>query len=227
MSPVASGIQSTVAVGIDAVLQDSYLLVVELRQGASVQNSQELQQRCATQVERVREQLETSGLSRRSIDYISHAQCALLDEVMLGCAEGGAHTRWASEPLQAKFFSRHQAGVTLYEDMREVLQAPAPDLQVLTVFQRVLALGFQGRYRDVDDPERLQLLAALDAQVGPLRVDSVSAVLAGGGRPVGRLQPLRSTLAHVLAASLLLAGAWWGLDTMLGNLVAAHLGGQA
>ncbi|MFK8330593.1 type VI secretion system protein TssL, short form [Pseudomonas sp. BJa5] len=226
MNPITTGTPSTVAVDVDALLQDSYLLVVELRHGASAQNSLELQQRSARQVERVREQLAAAGVSQRSIDHISHAQCALLDEVMLGCAKGVAHDGWASEPLQAKFFSHHQAGESLYEDMREVLREPAPDLQVLTAFQRVLALGFQGRYRDINDPERAQLLTALNAQVAPLSTGPVPVALAGPGLPTGNLRGLRSPWAHALAAALLLAGGWWGLDAMLGKLIFAYLLGQ-
>ncbi|WP_163000370.1 DotU family type IV/VI secretion system protein, partial [Pseudomonas viridiflava] len=107
---------------VDALLQDTYLLVVELRQGALVAPGEALVQLCVEQVERVREHLRASGLSQRNIDHISHAQCALLDEAVLSCAEDEQHAGWASEPLQARFFNRHQAGEFLYEDMRDVLR---------------------------------------------------------------------------------------------------------
>src|SRR5471032_3384465 len=168
MNLTASKAQTVAAVDIDALLQDTYLLVVELRQGASVQHSLKLSRFCVEQVEQVRHRLKLAGLNQRSIDHISHAQCALLDEAMLTCAKGDEHASWASKPLQARFFNRHQAGKFLYEDMREVLREAAPDRQVLTVFQRVLMLGFRGRYSDLADPEREQLLDALNAQVAPL-----------------------------------------------------------
>jgi type VI secretion system protein ImpK len=219
--------QTATAVDIDALLQDSYLLVVELRQGASAQNSHDLSQRCAEQIEHVRERLKHAGLSQRSIDHISHAQCALLDETVLNCAKDDAHALWASEPLQARFFSRHQAGEFLYEDMREVLREPAPDRHVLTAFQRVLMLGFQGRYHDMNDPEREQLLAALNAQVAPLELSHGLTTQAGVGRRIVSLHGLRSPLAHVLSAGLLLVGVWWGLDHLLGAVIATLLPGQA
>ncbi|WP_110973012.1 type VI secretion system protein TssL, short form [Pseudomonas huaxiensis] len=214
-------------VNVDALLQDSYLLVVELRQGGFTQNGQALGQLCETQIEHVREGLKAAGLDQRSIDYISHAQCALLDETVLSCAQGDIHAGWASEPLQAKFFSRHQAGEFLYEDMRAVLREPAPDLSVLTVFQRVLMLGFKGRYRDVDDPEREHLLAALNALVPPLGIGHSLATQVVGGRRWSALAGLRSSLLHVVAAVLLVVGVWWGLDHMLDDAVATLLPGQA
>ena len=69
---------AAMTVDIDALLQDSYLLVVELRQGASAQSSDEVKALCVRQVEHVRQRLMDAGLAQRSIDHISHAQCCLL-----------------------------------------------------------------------------------------------------------------------------------------------------
>jgi type VI secretion system protein ImpK len=218
---------AALAVNIDALLQDSYLLVVELRQGASVKDGPTLWDLCVKQVEHVRQMLEHAGLSPRSIAYISHAQCALLDETVLGLVDVDARDSWTKEPLQAKFFSRHQAGEFLYEDMREVLREPAPDPLVLTTFHRVLMLGFQGRYRDADDPEREQLLSAFHAQVAPLALSRTLAtqVKIGQGLRIG-LWP-RTPLAHGLLVALLFIGLWWGLDQLLANLLDSVLPGEA
>lgn len=210
---------------IDALLQDTYLLVVELREGACAQDGEQLWQFCAAQVERVREALAASGLSQRSVDHVCHAQCALLDETVLGREKDAAHAAWASEPLQARFFNRHQAGEFLYEDMREVLLEPAPDVQVLTVYQRVLMLGFQGRYRDAGDPERQELLAALNERVAPLAVKQPLVTQAGRRRD-NPFERLRSPLVQGVAAVLVVAGAWWAFDQMLAEQVAALMQGQ-
>ncbi|NVZ85727.1 DotU family type IV/VI secretion system protein [Pseudomonas yamanorum] len=210
---------------LDALLQDIYLLVVELHQGASLQNSPQLPERCAKQVEQVRQGLKDAGVGARSLELISYAQCALLDETALGCAKEEAHANWAREPLQAKFFNRHQAGEFLYEDIGEALRQPASDVLVLTAFQRVLMLGFQGRYRDVNDPEREQLLTALNARVVPLQLNH-TLTTHRVGRGIHRLRWVGSPLAHVLMAGLLLAGTWWGLDHWLGGLIVTLLPGQ-
>lgn len=227
MNLKASRTQTALAVDIDALLQDSYLLVVELRQGASVKDGPTLRDLCVKQVEHVRQMLERAGVSPRSIDYISHAQCALLDETVLVRVKEDARDPWTKEPLQAKFFNRHQAGEFLYEDMREVLREPAPDPLVLTAFHRVLMLGFQGRYRDADDPEREQLLSAFHAQVAPLALGRTLAtqVTIGQGQRI-RLWP-RSPLAHGLLVGLLFVGLWWGLDQLLSNLLNSVLPGEA
>lgn len=210
---------------LDALLQDTYLLVVSLREGASLQNSPQLPEHCAKQVEQVRQGLKDAGVGARSLALISYAQCALLDETALGYAKGDAHANWAREPLQAKFFNRHQAGEFLYEDISEALRHPAPDVLVLTAFQRVMMLGFQGRYRDVNDPEREQLLAALNARVAPLQLNH-TLMTHRVGRRMQRLRRIGSPMVHALAAGLLLAGTWWGLDHWLGGLAATLVPGQ-
>lgn len=208
---------------IDALLQDTYLRVVELRYGTGVHSSPELWPRCVADVEHVRASLQEDGLDSRSIELISHAQCALLDETVLACAEGKAHEDWAMETLQARFFSSHQAGESLYEDMRTVLREASAHPDVFTVFQRVLMLGFLGRYRDVNHPERQQLLAAIDAHVTPLDTSQSLVTHVGGTSHLPMWGWLTSPLVHVLAASGLLVGLWWGLDHTLGEAVASLL----
>jgi type VI secretion system protein ImpK len=210
------------AVDIDALLHDSYLLVVELRQGASVHDTAALQRLCLDEVEQVRQQLEQIAMEPRNIEHISHAQCALLDEAILVCTEGPVRDEWTREPLQARLFNRHQAGEFLYEEMQRVLREPSPDPRVLTVFHRVLMLGFKGRYTDPDDPAREQMLAALDAQVAPLKIGQNLITQKGG-----RLARYPSTWSHVTAVALLLTGAWWAMDQWLAGVVASLMPGQA
>ncbi|MHC5352424.1 type VI secretion system protein TssL, short form [Metapseudomonas furukawaii] len=215
------------AIDIDALLQDTYLLVVSLREGAVPQSGRELWRHCCKQVETLRNALEEAGISQRSIDCISYAQCALLDETVLGYASDEAHANWASEPLQAKFFNRHQAGEFLYEDMREVLRQPAPDPQVLTVYHRVLMLGFKGRYRDLRAPEREELLSTLDAQVRPLVVRDGLISDSARGHGFVLQQWLRSPVIQLFVAAALIAGAWWSMDHLLQRAVASLLPGVA
>lgn len=214
-------------VDIDGLLQDSYLLVVELRQGKCVLSSKALTELCSKQIEHVRLHLKNAGLSRRSIDHISHAQCALLDETVLSCTETVVHADWAGEPLQAKFFGRHQAGESLYEDMREVLREPSPDVYVLTAFQRLLVLGFQGRYREINDPQRAQLLAELTSRVPPMALSQCLPTQVNTRRRFNPLRWLRSPVAQIAVVSLLLVSVWLGLDHLLGEWIVTPLAGEA
>lgn len=201
-------------IDMDALLQDSYLLVVNLRHKGDVQESNELWARCTEKVERVRTRLMEAGMNERSIDRISYAQCALLDETVLARATGNAHAEWAARPLQAHFFKRHEAGVQLYEDMREALAEPAPDRNVLTCYHRVLMLGFQGSYPGERSAVREQLVAALGERVEAFApATDIAGLLRNEQR--GALRWLRVPLVHVLVAASLVAGLWWGLNHLL------------
>jgi type VI secretion system protein ImpK len=173
----------------------------------------------ASQVAFVRQKLQHAGISQRTIDHISLAQCALLDETVLNCVNDQGHSSWAGEPLQARFFKRHQAGVSLYEDMREVLREPASDPQVLAMFQRVLALGFHGQYSGQNAPERTQLLAALNEQVPPLVLERALPTQRGTGRQGFARGWLRAPLLHALTGGLLLLATWYSMDRQLGVLL--------
>ncbi len=175
-------------INIDALLRDTFLTVVELRQGTTVELRQgttvrhgiELYRHCQRQVELVRERLKDAGFSRENVEHITYAQCALLDETVLsrsGMDDGQAI--WMKNPLQSHFFNTLQAGdffntlqagELLYERMKQVLQEPAPAQAVLTCFHRVLLLGFRGRYQDPAAPERDQLISTLNGQVAPFGV---------------------------------------------------------
>uniref|UniRef100_A0A7C1WT49 DotU family type IV/VI secretion system protein n=1 Tax=Pseudomonas graminis TaxID=158627 RepID=A0A7C1WT49_9PSED len=209
------------SVDVDQLLQDSYLLVVELRHGASAPDSDALWAVCTRQVVEVRDALTQAGVSQRNVDLISHAQCALMDETVLIHADAAARAKWTHEPLQAHYFGRHQAGQFLYEEMREVLHEPSPDPSVLRVYHRVLMLGFLGRYKEPNHPKRQQLMAELTARVAPLTLDQAlpTWIDARGRKPLPAW--LRAPLLHLLAAGLLLAGIWWLLDSHLAALVAS------
>jgi type VI secretion system protein ImpK len=208
-------------VDTDALLQDSYLLVVQVRNGSSANENQNLKEECAKQVEQVRATLAGAGMSQHSVDLISHAQCALLDETVLQSSLGEAHEKWAGESLQARFFKQHQGGETLYENIQQVLSEPAPDPQVLTVFQRVLMLGFLGRYRAENDPAREQLMAALNARVQPLDCALAASCAPMVDRSSRFSRWLHAPLVHLLTACVALLGLWWGLNQLLERAIDA------
>lgn len=215
-----------VAVDTDALLQDTYLLVIQLRQGAAVQSSPDLAGLCVRQIEAARQALEEAGLDAKDVEHILHAQCALLDETVLNCVKGDARDEWAVESLQARFFGRHQAGEVLYDSLSEELGSPAPNRHVLTVFHRVLMLGFQGRYKKADDAERVELLDALEHYVKtfeprtPISTRLDSCVQERGWHVLG------APVFHGLAALIVLFCVWWGLDLVLKGSIATLLPGQ-
>ncbi len=70
-------------IDIDQLMADTWLTVTMLRYGASVPDGKSLYKTCCAQVESVREALKQAGYDDASIEHISYAQCALLDETVM------------------------------------------------------------------------------------------------------------------------------------------------
>ena len=68
---------------IDALMAETWLTVTLLKQGATTPDGNVLYDTCCKHVESVREALDRAGYDEASVDHISYAQCALLDEVVM------------------------------------------------------------------------------------------------------------------------------------------------
>lgn len=224
-------------VDIDELMAETWLIVTMLHHGAAVPEGKVLYQRCCAEVERVREVLEKAGYDKTSIEHISYAQCALLDEAVLmrhasapdsdvisdGVSRAeGVPKEWKAAPLQARYFSTLRAGGTLWQRIRDVLQQPAAAQEVLTCYHRVLAFGFQGLYtlKEEDSSQRDAVLKALAARVPPLSAD-LSLVVHNRARY--RCGWLRSFGFWLVMALLVTGLAWWGGHLWLQSLLTTHL----
>lgn len=206
-------------INIDVLLRDTWLTVVELRQGTHARRGVALYHHCQQQVEWVRQTLLNAGFSQQDAEHITYAQCALLDETVLSreTPDDGQKV-WLETPFQAHFFNTLQAGELLYERIRQVLHEPAPVPAVLTCFHRVLLLGFRGRYQDPVSTDREKLIAMLSERVIPFRVSPESALL-NAARPTRKSRVWYSPLFWLSSAVIVLVGVWWGLDSWLDMLV--------
>ncbi|WP_434526447.1 type VI secretion system protein TssL, short form [Photorhabdus asymbiotica] len=198
---------------IDALLQDSYLLVIELCRGVRVVKQWKMVwQRCIAEIERTQQVLRDAGVDESAINHISYAQCALLDEIILEWAPDEGYVAWQTTSLQGHFFDTAEAGDQLYERIRAVLDESTPDQAVLTCFHRMLLLGFQGGcQKDI----REQLITRLSQQVVPLGDVQSSPVLVMSGLGSSWL---RSTGVRFCMMIMGLAGVWWGLAQYLSTL---------
>lgn len=97
-------------INIDALLRDTFLTVVELRQGTTVRHGMELYRHCQRQVELVRERLKDAGFSRESVEHITYAQCALLDENGPEPWRHGRRSGHLDEGSTPVAFLQHSAG---------------------------------------------------------------------------------------------------------------------
>ncbi|WP_114191644.1 type VI secretion system protein TssL, short form [Edaphovirga cremea] len=220
-------------IDIDQLMSDTWLTVTMLKYGATTPDGTALYDKCCKQVENVREALERAGYDEASIEHISYAQCALLDEAVMSrkpeepkageepsVDEG--QVAWRKAPLQARFFGSLRAGEALWDRIAEVLRQPAPVNAVLTCYHRVIALGFQGLYslKAVSQTQRDEMISALSERVSPPDA-GLSLVIHRTGKH--RYSVMRSVWFWIVLAVLLTGVAWWGGHLWLQALLSAQL----
>jgi len=151
---------------IEQIFYPGWLMVSQLRGGQEVRDGEALYRQACRLVQEARTSLSDAGYSDMSRDHMIYALCALLDESVLnrGTTDDGYIT-WRRDPLQARFFGTLNAGEELWERIRELLKAPAPDIAVLTCLYRTLQLGFVGQYRAQDDERREDVIRTLGERV--------------------------------------------------------------
>lgn len=220
-------------IDIDQLMAETWLTVTMLKKGAMPLNGSELYDKCVKQVESVREALDRAGYDEASVDHISYAQCALLDETVMSrkpekTEEGEesqpdeGHMAWRRAPLQARFFGSLRAGEALWDRIAEVLRQPAPNHAVLTCYHRVIALGFQGLYslKAVSQTQRDEVAKALAERVSPPDA-GLSLVVHHTGKHRWRL--MRSAWFWIVLAIVLTGVVWWGGHLWLQALLAAQI----
>ncbi|MDK9605804.1 type VI secretion system protein TssL, short form [Lelliottia wanjuensis] len=228
-------------IDIDSLMADTWLTVAQLRHGAKAPDGQALYQNCCAQVDSVREALERAGYDSENITHISYAQCALLDEAVMNRKptepasekdDGEEIAKdpevdeglkaWRAAPLQARYFGTLRAGGALYDRIAEVLRQPSPVPAVLTCYQRVLALGFQGQFSlsGVGQGLREEILASLNERVPALET-GVSLVVHQAGKRRNNI--LRSVWFWIVLAVVLTVVVWAGSSLWLQSLLHQQL----
>jgi len=217
-------------IDIDQLMAETWLIVTMLKKGAATLDGAVLYNHCVKQVESVREALARAGYDEASIEHISYAQCALLDEaVMSRKPEEGEESRidegqlaWRKAPLQARLFGSLHAGEALWSRIAEVLRQPSPNSAVLTCYHRVITLGFQGLYslNAVSQTQRDEVIKALSERVAQPDA-SLSLVVHRTGKH--RYSLLRSVWFWVVLAVVLTGAIWWGGHLWLQALLSAQI----
>lgn len=224
-------------IDIDALMAETWLTVTMLKHNATPLEGETLYQKCCKHIESVREALERAGYDEDSINHISYAQCALLDETVMSrkphtvngnegkdglTLEDEGQQAWRKAPLQARYFGSLRAGEALWDRVAEVLHQPAPLKEVLTCYHRVIILGFQGFYgvKAVNPAQREEVLKALSERVS-LPDAGLSLVIHRTGKR--RYSLFRSVWFWIATAFLITSIVWWGGHLWLQSLLAEHI----
>lgn len=206
-------------VTLDCLMLNTWLLVASLKSGTKIENGDILYQKAIAMIEDVKIKLQEQKQSNENIEHITYAQCALLDEVVLSRTEtDSGYTAWVQTPLQVKFFNTMNAGEILFERIKTVLNQPTPNIMVLTCFQRVLALGYQGRYKHLSQHDLVSLIKTLTDKVGVFDFQP-QPILINTYRRSPFFRYLKSFYLWIIISIVFVLLLWTGLNYHLEQLI--------
>ena len=202
---------------IDMIFADTWLMVCQLRQGAEISDGSTFYRRVCEHIDSTRQQLIEKNYSTQSIESMLYAQCALIDEsVMNRSTRDDGYLQWIQSPLQAKYFNTLEAGDKLWDKLRDLLNDPSANTDVLICFHRVITLGFVGKYRQTNAPKREEIVKLLNSQLPSYALSSELPLTI---KPKHRINRRHLYWFGWIGGFLLLAALWWGFSASLEHLL--------
>ena len=93
-----------------------------------------------------------AGFSRRELEMALFAVCSWIDETVL-CTNWSEKAKWLHNPLQLMLFKTTNAGEEFFTRLASL---NSNDNHIREVFDYCLALGFKGRYYNLEDSGKLK-----------------------------------------------------------------------
>lgn len=135
---------------------DLFLLASRLRSGAvgSAQAS-EVRDWALKQLKQARAQILGAGFDDEILNDAHLAVAGLLDEAAKGV--GGDFAKQWDPQLQFVLFEHNDAGNKVFDRLDKLVDDPRQPVELLEIYARCLAFGFEGRYKP-DKPDKLKSL---------------------------------------------------------------------
>lgn len=160
-------------------------LVSRIRATVSLPDPERLRTQLSDALRAFEADAHAAGVSREHIVGARYLLCTFVDEAAAGTPWGSSGA-WARDTLLARFHNEAWGGEKSFQLLTKLAENPAAHRDLLELFYACLSLGFEGRYRVVDNGraqletlrERLHALlkqhtpagdGALSARVAPAR----------------------------------------------------------
>jgi len=155
LAPPDAGLNPLVA------LANRLLLVVpQLRSTRHVDDPVVLRNSLAQGIRDFAARATAKGIAPERVMAARYVLCTMLDEAAADTPWGGSGT-WARHSLLAMFHNENEGGEKVFQLMARLAEKPEINLDLLELIYCALTLGFEGRYRVIDNG-RAQLEAVRD-----------------------------------------------------------------
>jgi type VI secretion system protein ImpK len=199
-------------------------LVIRVRRLADFQNVESLYQQVVDEVAAIDRELVEQGYERPTVVAYRYVLCAFIDEAVLG-TDWGAHSIWSQHSLLSRFHNETWGGEKVFAITARMEQEPARYRDMLEFIHLCLCLGFEGRYKVMDNgrDEYEQIIRGLHEQIQALRADHEPKPLACALDNVApALNQLRTGLPLWSVGGLFvaaMAGIFWLYNTALNERI--------
>jgi type VI secretion system protein ImpK len=195
------------------------VLIGKLRNLAQPPNVPALRASTAEEVNRFDTAARRAGIANETVLAARYVLCTSLDEAVAN-TPWGVQAGWNKQSLLVQFHNETWGGEKVFQLLAKLAQDVPTHRHLLELIYSVLALGFEGRYRVVDNG-RAQLdsvrqrLADLIAKDRPPLEAELSPHWRGQGEGMVRLRESLPLWVFAAGFALLLALAWFGLRLAL------------
>jgi len=169
------------------------LLVPQLRQTRQVQDVAALRTTLAQGIRNFVTAAQERGIAPERVMAARYILCTMLDEAAADTPWGGTG-EWGRHSLLAEFHNEAFGGEKVFQLMARLAEKPDANLDLLELIYAAMALGFEGRYRVIDNGRaQLDAVRARLAQIIRQRRGAYPPALAS--RWAGQAAPQRRALS--------------------------------
>ncbi|ORE97228.1 type VI secretion system protein TssL, long form [Aurantimonas sp. 22II-16-19i] len=122
------------------------ILIGRLRLGVVEMEAAPLMNHVIGEIERFAAKALDAGYSNDDARRGQYALCATADDIVQNLPSR-ERAEWLRYPMLARFFEVRDSGVEFFEVLRDILDNPAAEYDLLELYHACLSLGFVGMYR--------------------------------------------------------------------------------
>jgi len=125
-------------------------MVLRVRRLVEFGEVQSLYWQVVNEVVSLQRDLIEQGYERSTAVAFRYVLCAFVDEAVL-TTDWGAHSLWSQQSLLSRFFDETGGGEKVFAILSKMQQTPGQHREMLGFIYLCLCLGFEGRYRIMDN----------------------------------------------------------------------------
>lgn len=152
---MATAAESPPRAGLADLSAELLALALELRRTGSFGDAEVLRARIDEQFRDLDVRARQADIPQEDVQRAKYAIAAFIDETIL-TSDSPVKNAWADKPLQLAYFNDFSAGEEFYNKI-DALRG-AKNASVLEVYYLCLALGFRGKYVDLQGMEKKKIL---------------------------------------------------------------------